>query len=87
MLAYRVLLKKHCEGAISEDLKRSCQHLFQVEGVDIAKEVDCLISDHREPVALLTSGTGRERAGAIFHGRTLFLVSCSNGACASRARF
>ena len=75
MLAYRMLLKKHCEAILDGDVKSCCHHLFQVEGVDIAKEIDYLLKDNQQPPALLTSGTGRESAGAMFHGRNLFLVS------------
>ena len=74
MLAFRVLLKAHCEEAINEDAKRECQHLFQVEGVDIAKEIDYMLRDHQRPPVLLTSGNGRDTVGQMFHGRSLFLV-------------
>ena len=64
MLAYRVLLKKHCERVISEDdAERGCQHLLQVEGVDIAKEIDYLLRDNQRPPVLLTSGGWERNCG------------------------
>lgn len=72
MLSFRILLKEHC----SREATTGSEHMFVVDGVDIAKEVDYLLQggSNSKPRVLLMSSHGEVTAGLMFHGRNLFLV-------------